>query len=195
MPLNSHIGNAEISADPNVGLVLGDVNPATTQAGVMTRYRNADDENNADMAVNKGDFDPHNHASGSGGRQIGTGPVIAIATNGIDATAINDGDVTSAKILDGEVTTEKVEDNTVELLQLGLPTTHFKTVTGSGSVDFIFTGAVTTPLFSIDAKHGASNPYLTHHNAGPGGVSATYDFGSLGPVDIYCRAFGVLSIT
>lgn len=173
--------------------MLGDVNPATTQAGVVTKFRNADDENAADMATNKGDFDPHDHGAASGGQPIGTGPVIAIAPDGIDNAALHTDSVTGAKVQTGAVTTPKIADNTVEREQLGAPKFSTKTAGGT-SVNFTFGGVSVLPLFSVEVDPGPSvrlRNYTQKVNS-----SSSITVGSVNAGDsVTCRAYGTTGIT
>lgn len=196
MALTSHISNAEISANPDTGLVVGDVDPAVTQDGVITKFRDADVENAADCAANKAAFDPHDHGAAGGGQPIGTGGVIAIATNGIDNAALASSAVTAVKTQDGAIGTAEIADDTIEAAQLGAAVTKTKTVSGSGTTLFTFAGISGPPLYSIEADPGDTAvsviPFIT---AVTGNVLAVgHVFGGLS-VQLTCRAYGCTGIS
>lgn len=198
MSLTSRIGNEEISANPATGLVLGDVDPMLTQDGAVTRFRDADVENADDLATNKAAFDPHDHGAAGGGQKIGTGPVVAIETNGIDTAALGSSSITNAAVQTGAVTTPKIADDTVEKAQLGSPKSKSKSATGTGSTNFTFGDVSVLPLFSIDADPGVGvaiscAPYKVKVNSSSS-ITVSYVYGGLN-VTLTCRAWGTTGIS
>lgn len=147
--LNTHVSNPETSANPATGLVTGDTDPSSTQDGPITKLRDQDGDIETDILDLVTIWNPHNHAGGSGGPPIGTGPldedenptvVRAIKDNAVRNAKIADGDITGAITEDDAIGEAEILDESVTQAKLGAPSTYpasgFRTVAPGSSLTF-----------------------------------------------------------
>lgn len=153
MALTSFVSNAELSSNPAVGLVVGDTDPASTQAGALTKLRDGEDENAATIADEKTIFDSHDHdpatGTGGGGQKIGHDGVVSIATDGIDEDAIGAAAITGAKTEDAAIDATKIAGETVELAQIGAARSESNSVAAGATWTWSHGG--TYLLFHVEA--------------------------------------------
>lgn len=158
MSMATRISNAEVSSNPATGLVTGDSNPATTQAGVITKLRDQADELAAFIAVLKAIFDPHDHdpanPTGGGGRQIGAGGAVSILADAITRAKIGAGAITYLKVALAAVTTQKIADGTVEKAQVGAPSVKYLSIPAGDSATWTLTGRSGPPLYCVTGDSG-----------------------------------------
>jgi hypothetical protein len=141
MALSSFVSNAEISSNPATGKVTGDDDPAVTQTGVITKLRDADDEEESDLGDLKTIWDAHDHdaanPTGGGGLPIGRdrdGELVrAIEAAGVDTAAIADLAITGGKTAAGALDSRVIADDSVAKEKIGAPSTVSNTIAALGS--------------------------------------------------------------
>jgi hypothetical protein len=182
MSLTNPIGNAEISTDTSVGKITGDTNPATTQDGLTTKLRDADDEIDTALAALKTLFDAHDHdpatMTGPGGPQIGTSGEHSIEDAAITTALIAATAITGGKTAASAITTTAILDDSVAHAQIGIPRSHQVTVDGGGGTA---NKAFGKPVLFCVAGNDPNMEYVT---VAFNGTTMTLTNGGSGPVSV-----------
>lgn len=140
MALTITISNAETSTDPKTGLLTGDADPASTQAGLVTKLRDSQTQINTDIAALKTIFDDHDHdatnPTGPGGPPVGSNGAHSIDDAAVTGAKIGSGAVTGPKTAADALGTSNVTDDSIETAQLGEPSVWTRSIAAGGSATF-----------------------------------------------------------
>lgn len=134
--ITAPIGDAElgqtgvITADP----VLGDL------SGLLPKFRQADEDNLADLEEQYDDLEAHDHSGANNGGQLGevlpgggTTRADSFGDGSIVKEKIADSAVTGSKTAAGAITTVKVASQTMDKTKLGDATAQVLTAGSAGS--------------------------------------------------------------
>jgi len=179
MSLATNISDEDISIN---AAVTGDVTPGSTQLGVMTKFRDQDDDLKSDLEAARTAFALHDHGTAGDGTPLGTGGADSFSSGAVDETALGTGSVTGAKISGGSIATAHMTDDTVTKSKFGTASTASLTVPASGSISWSH-GLSSVPIFHIE---GDNTDYISI--GGSGSTITFYDnSGASNPITVVYR--------